>query len=92
MADVKEIATKTIKDQITSERHPNLGKEIIKALEVEEPLLETLRGMNVRLRDLDDVLIQEPEIAFESSRNTAISGRSRSVTRALNDLIGVTSA
>ena len=89
MVDVKEIATKAIKDQITSERHPNLGKEIIKALEAEEPLLEMLRGMNVRLRDLDDVLIQEPEMAFESTRDTAISGRSRSVTRALNDLIRV---
>ena len=87
MIQIHDLSFKDVREQVRSERHPNLGIEIIKSLVSDEPLLETLRGSNVRLGHLDDIDLNTSDPGFDGVRNTPINARSRGNAQAASGLI-----
>ena len=82
-----DLSFKDVREQLRSDRHPELGNEVIKSLVSAEPLLETLRGLNVRLGHLDEINLIPAGTAFDGVRSTALSGRSGGSTQGVSALV-----
>ena len=87
MVEVHDLTSKDVREQLRSDRHPELGNEVIKSLVSAEPLLETLRGLNVRLGHLDEINLIPAGTAFDGVRSTALSGRSGGSTQGVSALV-----
>ena len=87
MIQIHDLSFKDVREQILSERHPNLGKEIIKSLVSDEPLLDALRESNLRLGHLDEVDLNTSDTGFDGVRNTPMTARSRGNAQAASGLI-----
>ena len=82
-----DLSFKDVREQLRSDRYPELGNEVIKSLVSAEPLLETLRGLNVRLGHLDEINLIPAGTAFDGVRSTALSGRSGGSTQGVSALV-----
>ena len=87
MVEVHDLSSKDIREHICSDRHPDLGNEVIKSLVSGEPLLNALRGLNVRLGDLDEINLIPTGTGFDGVRSTALAGRSRGNTQGISQLV-----
>jgi len=87
MVEIHNLSFKDVREQLRSDRHPDLGNEVIKSLVSGEPLLEALRGLSVRLGHLDEINLIPAGTGFDGVRSTALPGRSRGNTQGINTLI-----
>jgi len=87
MIQIQDLSFKDVREQFRSERHPDLGKEIIKSLVSGEPVLETLRGMYVRLGHLDEINLNPAGTGFDGVRSTPVAVRSRANAQGISGLI-----
>jgi hypothetical protein len=87
MVEVHDLSSKEVREQLRSDRHPELGDKFVKSLVSGEPLLETLRGLNVRLGHLDEIDLNVAGTGFDGVRSTALTGRSRGNTQGISALI-----
>jgi hypothetical protein len=83
MVQVHDLSFKDVREQLRSDRHPELGNEVIKSLVSAEPLLETLRGLNVRLGHLDEINLIPAGTGFDGVRSTALLDAPEVVRRVL---------
>ena len=87
MVEVHDLSFKEVREQLRSDRHPELGNEVIKSLVSAEPLLETLRDLNVGLGHLDEINLFPAGTGFDGVRSTALSGRSGGSTQGVSALV-----
>ena len=87
MVEVHDLSFKNVREQLRSDRHPNLGNEIIKSLVSGEPLLDALRASNIRLGHLDEINLNTANTGFDGVRNSPIVLRSKDNTQAISRLI-----
>ena len=72
LIQVDDIKISDVRQFIRSERLPELGNLLIKALVGEEPLLSMLREAGIRLSHLDEIEWPSPVGSFDSSSNAPI--------------------
>ena len=72
MVQIRDLSFKDIREQVRSDRHPDLGRQIIKSLVSNEPLLVTLRELNVRLGHLGEIVLNQALTAPEARRLTFV--------------------
>ena len=87
MIQIHDLSVKNVREQVCSDRHPNLGKEITRLLRSDEPLLDALRESNVRLGHLDEIDLNTSGTGFDGVRNTPMTVRSRGNAQAASGLI-----
>ncbi|MBC8272908.1 MAG: hypothetical protein H8E49_12810, partial [Gammaproteobacteria bacterium] len=87
MVEVHDLSFRDVREHICSDRHPDLGNEVIKSLVSGEPLLNVLRGLNVRLGDLDEINLIPTGTGFDGVRSTALAGLSRGNTQGISQLV-----
>ena len=63
MVQVSDLSFGDVRAHVRSDRHPDLGNEIAKALVSNEALLSVLRGLNVRLGHLDEIVLNNAAVA-----------------------------
>ena len=87
MVEVHDLSSRGVREHLCSDRHPDLGNEIIKSLVSGEPLLNALRGLNVRLGDLDEINLIPTGTGFDGVRSTALAGLSGGNTQGISQLV-----
>jgi hypothetical protein len=87
LIQVDDIKISDVRQFIRSERLPELGNLLIKALVGEEPLLSMLRQAGIRLSHLDEIEWPSPVSSFDSSSNTPIRSGNNSAPASLFRLV-----
>jgi hypothetical protein len=87
MVETHDLSSRDVREHLCSDRHPELGKEVIKSLVNGEPLLEALRGLRVRLGHLDEINLIPTDTGFDGVRSNALAGGSRGDTQGIRQLV-----
>ena len=87
MVQVDDLSFGDVRAHVRSDRHPDLGNEIVKALVSNEALLDVLRGLNVQLSHLDEIVLNNAAVNFDGVRSSPVGGQPITNTQGPNNLL-----